>query len=230
MKWGFSLLSIRKEEIQAPVDNSRVREMWMSQQASRNHGHSSVDIFGEIWNRLLMWNSSIKSKNRNQTMCWALSSIMGFFLWPCLLVFSTPLCKKVFPGGTKEATFNAGDARDVGSISGLGRSPEEGNGNLFQYSCLGNSMDRGAWWAPCGETTSAPTPPQAKSRLPAKCPSDPGFCTHSHLSFLVQGPSLLLDYESPVGRTVSCLPPSPQGLAGSLAHSRSLTDVDKCVN
>ena len=66
MKWGFSLLSIRKEETQAPVDNSRVREMWMSQQASRNHGHSSVDIFGEIWNRLLMWNSSIKSKTETR--------------------------------------------------------------------------------------------------------------------------------------------------------------------
>ena len=36
---------------------------------------------------------------------------------------------------------------DVGSISGLGRSPGEGNGNPLQYSCLGNPMDRGAWWA-----------------------------------------------------------------------------------
>ena len=34
-----------------------------------------------------------------------------------------------------------------GSISGLGRSPEEGNGNPIQYSCLENSMDRGAWQA-----------------------------------------------------------------------------------
>jgi len=37
--------------------------------------------------------------------------------------------------------------RDLGSIPGLGRSPGEGNGNPFQYSCLGNTMDRGAWWA-----------------------------------------------------------------------------------
>ena len=37
--------------------------------------------------------------------------------------------------------------RDVGSIPGLGRSPGEGNGNPLQYSCLENSMDRGAWWA-----------------------------------------------------------------------------------
>ena len=33
-----------------------------------------------------------------------------------------------------------------GSIPGLGRSPEGGHGNLLQYSCLGNPMDRGAWW------------------------------------------------------------------------------------
>ena len=51
-----------------------------------------------------------------------------------------------FPGGSdsKESACNAGD---VSSIPGLGRSPGEGNGYPFQYSCLENSMDRGAWWA-----------------------------------------------------------------------------------
>ena len=44
----------------------------------------------------------------------------------------------------KESACNAGD---TGSIPGLGRSPEGGNGNLHQYFCLENSMDRGAWWA-----------------------------------------------------------------------------------
>ena len=39
----------------------------------------------------------------------------------------------------------AGDPGDSGSVPGLGRSPGEGNGNPFQYSCLENSMDRGAW-------------------------------------------------------------------------------------
>ena len=42
----------------------------------------------------------------------------------------------------KEFAYNAGD---IGSILGLGRSPGEGNGNLLQYSCLGNPKDRGAW-------------------------------------------------------------------------------------
>ena len=42
---------------------------------------------------------------------------------------------------------NAGDAGDLSWIPGLGRSPGVGNGNPLQYSCLENSMDRGAWWA-----------------------------------------------------------------------------------
>ena len=44
----------------------------------------------------------------------------------------------------KESACNA---RDPGSIPGSGRSPEEGNGNPLQYSCLENPMDRGSWWA-----------------------------------------------------------------------------------
>ena len=42
---------------------------------------------------------------------------------------------------------NACNARDLGSIPGLGRSLGEGNGNPFQYFCLENSMDGGTWWA-----------------------------------------------------------------------------------
>ena len=44
----------------------------------------------------------------------------------------------------KNLSANAGDARDLGLIPGLGRGPEGGNGNSLQYSCLENSMDRGA--------------------------------------------------------------------------------------
>ena len=47
----------------------------------------------------------------------------------------------------KNPPDNAGDTRDAGSIPGLGRSAGEGNGYPFQYSCLGNPMDRGAWRA-----------------------------------------------------------------------------------
>ena len=56
---------------------------------------------------------------------------------------------KGFLGGgmVKYPTANAGDARDAGSIPGLGRSPGGGHGNPLQYSCLENPMDRGASWA-----------------------------------------------------------------------------------
>ena len=45
----------------------------------------------------------------------------------------------------KNLLANAGDATDSGSVPRLGRSPGEGNGNPLQYSCLENSMDRGAY-------------------------------------------------------------------------------------
>ena len=55
-------------------------------------------------------------------------------------------CILGFPGGSvvKNPPANVGD---IGSVPGLGRFPGEGNGNPLQYSCLGNPMDRGTWWA-----------------------------------------------------------------------------------
>ena len=49
----------------------------------------------------------------------------------------------------KNLPADAGDARDLGLISGWGRFPGKGNGNSLQeyYSCLGNPIDGGAWWA-----------------------------------------------------------------------------------
>ena len=47
----------------------------------------------------------------------------------------------------KNPPANAGDVRHAGSIPGLERSPREGTGNPLQYSCLENSMGRGAWQA-----------------------------------------------------------------------------------
>ena len=53
---------------------------------------------------------------------------------------------EVFPAGShgKESTCNAGN---LPSVSGLGRSPGEGNGSPLEYACLENSVDRGAWQA-----------------------------------------------------------------------------------
>ena len=62
-----------------------------------------------------------------------------------------------FPGGSdgEESACNAGDQ---GSIPGSGRSPGEGNGNALQYSCLENSMDRGAWRATVHGVAKSQTP------------------------------------------------------------------------
>ena len=58
-----------------------------------------------------------------------------------------------FPGGSngKDSTCSA---RDPGLIPGSGKSSGEGNGNLLQYSCLENPMDRGAWQSPWGHKKS----------------------------------------------------------------------------
>ena len=61
-----------------------------------------------------------------------------------------------FPGGlaSKESACNTGD---LGLMAESGRSPGEGNGYPLQYSCLENSMDRGAWWATVHEVAKTQT-------------------------------------------------------------------------
>ena len=63
-------------------------------------------------------------------------------------------CESGFPGGSddKESACNAGDP---GSIPGSGRSPGEVHSNPLQYSCLENSMDRGAWQATVNGVTES---------------------------------------------------------------------------
>ena len=68
----------------------------------------------------------------------------------------------------KNSPTNAGDTRDMSSISGLGRSLGEGNGNPLRYSCLENSMDRGAWWATVHGFAELDTTEHARA------------CTHTH--------------------------------------------------
>ena len=57
----------------------------------------------------------------------------------------------------KDFSVNAGDTRDMGWISVLERSPGGGNGNLLQYSCVENPMDRGAWWVTIHGITKSQT-------------------------------------------------------------------------
>ena len=71
-----------------------------------------------------------------------------------------------FSGGSvgKESVCYVGDPS---LIPGLGRSPEEGNVYLFQYSCLGNPMDRGAWWATVHEVTETQIHPHHAYQFPS---------------------------------------------------------------
>ena len=76
-----------------------------------------------------------------------------------------------FPGGSvlkkkKKPTCKAGD---VGLIPGSGRSPREGNGTPFQYSCLENPMDRGAWWATVHGVTELDTTKEQEQRRTQLC-------------------------------------------------------------
>ena len=72
------------------------------------------------------------------------SHILRFFGGSSILGISSSHVYILGGSDNKESTCSAGD---VAFIPGWGRCPGEGNGNPLQYSCLENSMDRGAWWA-----------------------------------------------------------------------------------
>ena len=73
----------------------------------------------------------------------------------------------------KNPPANAGDAGDAGSTPGLGRLPEDGNCNPLQYSCLGNSMDRGFCQATVHGTVKSGTRLNAQTHTHTH--------THTHL-------------------------------------------------
>ena len=83
---------------------------------------------------------------RFSSLC-LVSSATPPFPYTCLLLgWRVPRASQVVLV-VKNWPANAEGRRDVGSMPGSGRSPEEGNGNPLQYSCLANPMDREAWWA-----------------------------------------------------------------------------------
>ena len=81
-----------------------------------------------------IWNHTVCNLFRQASFIWQ----YAFKVLPCLFRASQVALV------VKKSPANAGD---VGSIPGWGRSPVEGHGNPLQYSCLENSMDRGACWA-----------------------------------------------------------------------------------
>ena len=83
---------------------------------------------------------------RNQLGVLQFNSVLALTAWNSIRFhrFKAQSPKMRFPGDSvgKESACNVGE---LGSILRSGRSPGEGNGSPFQYSCLENSMDRGAW-------------------------------------------------------------------------------------
>ena len=125
-------------------------------------------LFGVYWKKYIFQLSSYISSTRNcvpleKGLCTAAEIRAASWLslqWPNIICHDlSDFCRnsdyrikqdcasfKGFSGGSVVKNSLA-NARDTTSIPGLGRSPEEGNGNPLQYSCLGNPMNRGAWWA-----------------------------------------------------------------------------------
>ena len=97
-------------------------------------------------------------------MCWCNSWLSVFFL------HKQELTNKLQPGtqlvyyplphaGSSDDKESACNAGEPGSIPGLGRSPGEANGYPLQYSCMENSVDRGAWWVTVYGVTESQTQP-----------------------------------------------------------------------
>ena len=80
--------------------------------------------------------SEVKNHNSHSISC---------LIFKTSILFLKLYCELGLPGGS-DGEKSARNARNLGLIPGLGRSPGEWNGYPLQYSCLENSMDRGAWW------------------------------------------------------------------------------------
>ena len=96
----------------------------------------------------LVWLLQLCSMIWNQGACTS-----SFVLFQDCFGYSGVFCISIqilellsFPRGS-EVKVSACNVGDLGSIPGSGRSPGEGNGDPFQYSCMENSMDWRAWWA-----------------------------------------------------------------------------------
>ena len=122
---------------------------WGSDTTEQLHFHFSLSCIGEGNGNALQ--CSCLENARDGGAWWA--AVYGVTQsWKQLKRLSSSSSKANWIGFlcgsvVKNLLANAGFARDVDSIPGLGRSPGGRNGNPFQYSCLDNSMVRGAWWA-----------------------------------------------------------------------------------
>ena len=88
----------------------------------------------------MLWGDEMSIKGHNLPVV-NVNEFQGLLCGMEAAVWFTVLYRLCFPGGSagKESAY---EAEALGSIPGLGRSPGEGNGNLLQYACPENSMDR----------------------------------------------------------------------------------------
>ena len=112
---------------------------------------------------------------------------------PSLIVMGLPRSSWV-----KNPPANAGDP---GSIPGSGRFPGKGNGNLLQYSCLGNPMDWGACWGTAhgvarirGDLVTKPPPPLPWGHKGLNTAEQLSMCTHTHTHVLIISSLLLIHF------------------------------------
>ena len=121
--------------------------------SSHHQCHTKVGPLSKIW-KLVPWSSLFHNwghspgRGDSDKSTWKLLDFRAR-LWLCKMGCQVEFHRKEigdFSGGLDD-TESACSEGDLGSIPGSGRYPREGNGYSFQYSCLDNSMGRGAWWA-----------------------------------------------------------------------------------
>ena len=124
------------------MELQRVKHDWVTEHAYALFTYSEEGFFKNYKWILILLNAFSASV---EIIIWFLSFIL--LMWCIILTYLQILNNSCFPGGSVVQNLLA-NTGDTGLIPGLGRSPAIGNGNLLQYSCLTNSMDRGgACWA-----------------------------------------------------------------------------------
>ena len=118
------------------------------QEIVKDRGAWGAAVLGvsKNWTQLSDWTTERTTTMNNNRLCQGFPFLYSFpNTWYCLAFWGETFQQVELPWWLRgKKLVNAGD---MGSIPRSGRSPGEKNGNPLQYSCLGNPMDGGAWWA-----------------------------------------------------------------------------------